>query len=87
MTKGDNNYSLVKKLTKVSTNNFKMDIKRISRQSEISRKFISAQIFIYQAIKNVIPCCTRSVRMVLPKVNYRERTGSNTSRYSFVGRA
>ena len=43
---------LFRKLTKVSTNNFKIDINGISDLLEMCENIISAQILIYQSIRN-----------------------------------
>ena len=48
--------SLFRKLTKVSTNNFKVDNKGICDPLEMSKNIISAEILIYQPIRNFIPC-------------------------------
>ena len=48
--------SLFRKLTKISTNNFKVDINRIFDPLDMCKNIISAYIFIYQPIKNLIPC-------------------------------
>ena len=61
--------SLFRKLTKVSTNNFKLDINEISGRLEICKNTISAKILIYQTIRNFIQCCTRTVRHLLPLLN------------------
>ena len=45
--------SLLRKQTKVSTNNFKIDIKAISESLEMCKTIISAQIVIYQPIRNL----------------------------------
>ena len=45
---------LSRKLTKVSTNNFKIDINGISDPSEMCKNMTSAQILIYQPINIVI---------------------------------
>ena len=47
---------LFRKLTKVSTNNFKIDINGISDQLEICKNIFSAYILIYLPIRNFIPC-------------------------------
>ena len=51
-----------RKLTKVSINNFNIDINGISDPLEVSKNVISALILIYQPIRNFIPC--------LPEVDY-----------------
>ena len=48
--------SLFRKLTKVSTNNFKMDINGISGPLEMCKNIISTKILIYQPIRNFISC-------------------------------
>ena len=61
--------SLFKKVTKVSTNNFKIDINGTSDSLGICQSTISAQILIDQPIQNFIPCCrktgSRSITQVL----------------------
>ena len=49
--------SLFKKLTKLSKDNFKIDIKGISGRLDMLKSTISAYILIYQALRNFIPCC------------------------------
>ena len=48
--------SIFRKLTKVSTNNFKTDINGVSDSLEMCKNIFSALILIYQPIRNVIPC-------------------------------
>ena len=65
--------SLFRKLTKVSTNNFKIDFNRISDPLEIWKKYcLCIKIFDYQPIRNFIPYCrktgSRSIIQVLPSV-------------------
>ena len=62
--------SLFRKLTKVSTNDFKIDINGISDPLEICKNITSAQIFNHQPIRNFIPCCRKtestSITQILP---------------------
>ena len=48
--------SLFRKLTKLSTNIFKIDINGISDPLEMSKNINSALILFYQPIINFIPC-------------------------------
>ena len=48
--------SLSRKLRAVSTNNFKIDINRISDPLEMCKNIISTKILIYQPVRNFIPC-------------------------------
>ena len=48
--------SLFRKLTKVSTNDFKIDFNGTSGPLEMCKNIISALILIYQPISNFIPC-------------------------------
>ena len=65
------NYSLFKRLTKLSTNNFKLDITVISDPLEMCKSIISeCIILIHQPIRNFTPYChktgSRSITLVLP---------------------
>ena len=60
-----------RKLAKVSTNNFKIDIHGISDLLEMCKNIISAWILICQSIRNFIPCCrksgSRNITQILPQ--------------------
>ena len=55
-SKGDIITSLFRKPTKVSTNNFKIDINGISDLLKMCKNIISAKNLTYQQIRNFIPC-------------------------------
>ena len=60
--------SLFRKLTKVSRDNFKIDLNGISDPLEMCENIVSAEILIYQPIRNFIPCCRKTGSRSITKV-------------------
>ena len=51
---------LFRKLTKVLTNNLKIDFNGISDLSKMCKNIIFAEILIYQPIRSFMPCCLKT---------------------------
>ena len=58
--------SLFCKLTKVSKNNFKIDIKGNPGRLKMCKGIIFVQICLYQPTRNFVPCCTRIITVPQP---------------------